>query len=359
MVFRKRGIVRPNERFVYKGIVLDVVNDFNYLGTIFNYTGTFALNQEHLVGKALKSLNVLMANCYKFDLKPNTICQLFDSFVGSVLSYGSEIWGFGKSKAIERVHLKFCKRLLNVRQNSCNNAIYGELGRFPLFVMRYVNIVNYWLKIINSDNVIISKIYQMSLGDCYRGKTNWVSCIKKLLCDYEFSNVFDNPNMYNSKWTSSIFKSVVIDNFKQIWFNEVSASSVLQLYKTVKDCIGFETYLTILPKDLRFFVTRLRISAHSLRIQTDRYCTTYTPRIDRICKYCNKNEIEDEYHFVINCERYTNIRTKYLNPFYYVRPSMFKFISLLKSDDEHILFNLSKYIKEATHIRLSYDYITN
>lgn len=105
--------------------------------------------------------------------------------------------------------------------------------------------------------------------------------------------------MYNPKWTSSIYKSVVTDNFKQIWFNEVSASSVLQLYKNVQDCIGLETYLNILPKDLRFFVTRLRISAHSLRIQTKRYSTNYTPRIDRVCKYFEKNEIEDEFHFVI------------------------------------------------------------
>jgi len=82
-----------------------------------------------------------MANCYTFDLKPNILCQLFDAFVGSVLSYGSEIWVFGKSKTIERVHLTFCKRLLNVRQNSCHNAIYGELGRFPLYVMRYVKML--------------------------------------------------------------------------------------------------------------------------------------------------------------------------------------------------------------------------
>jgi len=44
--------------------------------------------------------------------------------------------------------------------------------------------------------------------------------------------------MYTPKWTSSIFKSVVIDNPKQIWFNEVSASSVVQLYKNVGECIG-------------------------------------------------------------------------------------------------------------------------
>jgi len=35
IVFRKRGDVRANKICVYKGNVLDVVNDFNYLGTIF------------------------------------------------------------------------------------------------------------------------------------------------------------------------------------------------------------------------------------------------------------------------------------------------------------------------------------
>jgi len=106
---------------------------------------------------------------------------LFDAFVGSVLSYGSEIWGFEKAKAIERVHLKFCKILLNVCQKSCNNAIYGELGRFSLCVMRYVKNVNYWLKMINSNNMIVSKVYQMSLTDCDKGRTNWVRCIKNIM----------------------------------------------------------------------------------------------------------------------------------------------------------------------------------
>jgi len=28
---------------------LEVVNDFNYLGTVFNYTGNVSLNQQQLV----------------------------------------------------------------------------------------------------------------------------------------------------------------------------------------------------------------------------------------------------------------------------------------------------------------------
>jgi len=43
-----------------------VVDNFNYLGTIFNYTGIFSLNQEHLAGKALKALNIPMYKCKKF-----------------------------------------------------------------------------------------------------------------------------------------------------------------------------------------------------------------------------------------------------------------------------------------------------
>jgi len=68
-----------------------VVDNFNYLGTIFNYTGIFSLNQEHLAGKALKALNIPMYKCKKIPLTPKTQCQLFHCFVGSILGYGSEI----------------------------------------------------------------------------------------------------------------------------------------------------------------------------------------------------------------------------------------------------------------------------
>ena len=80
-------------------------------------------------------------------------CQLFDAFVGRILNYSSEIWGFSKSKEIERVHLKFCKRILKVRLNACNNQVYRELGRYPLYVRRYYSIVKYWFKIVQTDNI--------------------------------------------------------------------------------------------------------------------------------------------------------------------------------------------------------------
>ena len=131
------GGLRDNETWTYKGSQLEVVNEFNYLGTVFKYTGSFVVNQETLVGKGLKALNCLLYNTKKYSLSPKVMCQLFDAFVGSVLNYSCEIWGFGKSQVIERVHLKFCKALLKVKSSTCSAGVYGELVRYSLFVSRF------------------------------------------------------------------------------------------------------------------------------------------------------------------------------------------------------------------------------
>ena len=97
MVFRKRGGVKLNENLSYDYNILEVVDNFNYLGTIFNCTGNFSLNQEYLAGKALKALDILMYNC-------------------------------------KRIHLKFLKRLLT---STSTAGVYGELERF-LFILQYL-----------------------------------------------------------------------------------------------------------------------------------------------------------------------------------------------------------------------------
>jgi hypothetical protein len=55
------------------GQILEVVNDFKYLGTVFYYTGNFLHKQKHLVAKALKALHVLFYFRKKFYLRYNVI----------------------------------------------------------------------------------------------------------------------------------------------------------------------------------------------------------------------------------------------------------------------------------------------
>ena len=99
--------------------------------------------------------------------------QLFDAFVSSIITYGCEIWGFTKSTQLERIHLKFCKATLGVRQSSSNVAVYGELGRYPLHINRYVRILKYWFKLKKSDNIVIQSVIEDAMLDIDINKDNW------------------------------------------------------------------------------------------------------------------------------------------------------------------------------------------
>ena len=49
--------------------------------------------------------------------------------------------------ATEKLHLKFCKRIMGVHPKSTNLAVYAELGRTPLILQVYTMMVKFWLRI--------------------------------------------------------------------------------------------------------------------------------------------------------------------------------------------------------------------
>ena len=83
---------------------------------------------------------------------------------------------------------------------------------------------------------------------------------------------------------------------------------MLYLYDHIKGTFGYEDYLDVLPSDLRNCLVRLRVSSHSLRLQTGRYGVNRTPRNERICVYCNLNDIDDELHFLCKCPCFNDLR---------------------------------------------------
>jgi hypothetical protein len=94
-------------------------------------------------------------------------------------------------------------------------------------------------------------------------------------------------------------------------------------------------------------LTRLRVSSHRLRIESERYGRGRVERHERTCQFCDANELEDEYHFVIKCSAYENLRSQYIKRYVYIRPSMAKFIELLQSQSHKVLTNLYYYLKRA------------
>ena len=126
VVFRKGGMLGQNDKWFYVENELEIVNSFAYLGVVFSSGGSFIPNTKTLSGKALKSMNQLLQLLREVETPINIALNLFYSLVSSVLNYGCEVWGF--------MNAEFCKYVLNVKQTTNNNALYSELGRYPLLI---------------------------------------------------------------------------------------------------------------------------------------------------------------------------------------------------------------------------------
>ena len=139
-----------------------------------------------------------------------------------------------KNKEIERINLNFCKKLLFVKQSTSSVALYGELKRYPLFINRYVRIVKCWFKVVNSETIIIQRLYKSLLDDFEEGKRNWAFHIKCLLDSYGFSDMWLHPEYIDVNCFVSMFKQRLIDNFLQYWHVALENSSCLCLHKQFK-----------------------------------------------------------------------------------------------------------------------------
>lgn len=101
--------------------------------------------------------------------------------------------------------------------------------------------------------------------------------------------------------------------YKDMWDKQKSEYSEGKLctYTKFKFNFGLEKYLILLKNfEQRRRLTRLRISAHRLRIELGRYQGTL--RQDRVCVRCTSGEVEDELHFIFSCDKFKEERKELL-----------------------------------------------
>lgn len=120
-----------------------------------------------------------------------TLLSLFDTYVGSIAYYGCEVWGFHSAPDIEKIHLNYCKNILNVKRWTSNSVIYCELGRMPLQCIRKIRIVRYWMELLSSKNGLLNSCYVNMYNEslckikCY----NWAAEIKNMLSSIGLMNL--------------------------------------------------------------------------------------------------------------------------------------------------------------------------
>lgn len=183
-------------------------------------------------------------------------------------------------------------------------------------------------------------------------KLNWSCRIKDLLCNHGFNHIWLSQNVIDEDVFMSEFKQRITDRFITEAISFFEESPKCHFYRYMYDNHGLQFYLS---KSVNYrykpLISKYRLHAHNLNIETGRYFSV--DRNERICNMCNYNHIEDEYHFILECVKYKDIRMKYIKPYYWRRPSVYKLIQLLSVHNIKELNNIGKYLYIAEKIRNS------
>ena len=257
----------------------------------------------------------------------------------------------------EKVHLHFLKWSLGVHRRSSNIGSWGETGRYPL-IYECINLTLKYIKRLNScgENTLVGLAYKEQQAS----NLDWYRNIEPIL-EIDSSYTTDRVTLYknNAKHSSHNCTSDQIENtastmqsfitykgtkkylshcqnikstisqqftphiitkslkihFKTIWQCAKSSSPKLEFYNHIKSDFDKEPYLEHVNNFYdRANLTKLRISAHELQIESGRYKNI--SRENRLCKWCRistgSEMVESEDHVLYDCDLYSIVRQQHL-----------------------------------------------
>ena len=346
VVFRNGGFLRSNEKWFYQGQRVETVASYKYMGLLFTPKLIWTKAKEELVAQARRALFTLYNVQNKLGtFSINDAFKLFDTMILPILTYAAEIWGYDYSIQIEKVHDRFCSQFLNLPRYTYSVLSRGEVGRLPLCFNYYTKVIKYWLRLLKMENSRYPRqCYIMLKRLDEAGRVTWATKVKNLLSRYGFGYAWQNQGVGNEKRFLILFKSRLRDILIQEWVSDINTSSKANHYRNFYGSFEIQFYLkNTLPVYLTRILAKLRCSAHELKVEKGRH--NGTPYLQRICVFCRNNQIEDEFHFVLQCPFFHDLRIRYIPQRYIKRyPNVEDFYAIMKCKNESVIARLAQYL---------------
>jgi len=190
-------------------------------------------------------------------------------------------------------------------KKSSNDAVKGELGRYPLYFEALCSTVNFLQRLqqeLDVSDVLKDALWESkSLYNCHtKILVFWCAFLLKLL------GINENTFLKSVNIVKCV-KNKLIEQYKYKWACALDTCAVyrsgqLRTYTLFKNRMCREAYLSIVKDwNIKRCVTSLRISSHKLEIEVGRYKKVESNV--QFCKLCvNSNLVEDEVHFMIDCD---------------------------------------------------------
>ena len=300
-------------KYIMSNTELEIVTEYKYLGFYLHENLNFDNCANHFVSAGSRALGSVINKfkCLK-NATFNSFTKLFNAGITSILDYSSEVWGFTKAEQCDRLQSRAQRFYLGVHKFCPIASLNGDMGWFPSRYRRFLNMARFWNRLIKlKDTRLVKRIF---IWDMDQGHSNWSS---------EIENVFDIGNMNDIYDTKSfcILKQLEINllaEYQAKWSNQCTSMPKLRTYITFKTVYCTENYVKMyLTRQQRSILAQIRSGILPLRIETGRFQNTKDSTSkkmrklkpeERTCLICKTDNVEDEMHFIFECEVYCESR---------------------------------------------------
>ena len=209
---------------------------------------------------------------------------------------------------VDKAHMDFCKKSLNISKYASNTAVYFELGVTPLQHKMLSLAIKYWLRLTNgTENVLLNEAYKENLDE----KFEWSQGINALLTKNGFGDIWNDPASVSPVSFHKTFRKRLDDQFVQNLSYKLNTSSrfdILKYFYNKDNKFRKQTYVDLIKNpSVREYFTRLRIDLNVLE--------NAKPNIEKSpsngkCVNCQNHELETPGHLLFTCERFKDMRSK-------------------------------------------------
>ena len=346
VVFRNGGYLKRSEKWIYKGENMKIVPEYKYLGVTIDSRLSYTTHRNVCYTSAKRILFSLWRSLNQLNnLSANVFFKIFDAKIVPLVMYGVEVWGKGVYiDELEKLQALACKLFLGVRLSGVNKMCLSECGRYPLSVVVAIKKIKYWLRVTNmNENRLPKQCMKMLELHANKGNVNCMTHVRNILCESGFGYVWYSKSVGNENMFFKKLKARLKDIAYQDWRAFLDTCSSANYYKDIKMSIEIEPYLDIVKnRKMRFELANFRIGSHGLEVDIGRRMKI--TRNERLCRVCNTNVIEDEFHFLLQCPEYNDVRQQLLPNNVYTFPNIFKFNALMSDSNRQNIISIAKFI---------------
>jgi hypothetical protein len=300
MVFKKRGKLSLNEKWNYKGNEIEIANEYKYLGILLKPNLKIESHIKSKITAAKFGINSVWKGLITRSEYPiSAKYRIFDSVFRSVVSYGSQVWGYERVETLEKFQRYFLKKLYFLPQNTPNHVLMLETEKEPLFLYTLKLHFNYILKTLELPK---SRLPYILANFTIKKETLWFAEWKRLASEHGITLADRKDWKFQ---TNNILKAIEINTRNQ-YLDHLNASKNSWFYSKLQFNMGNKNYITD-KNNMRFIRTIIKTRCNVLNLNYKSWKTENTN-----CSLCNLKEEENIGHFLAICPILSEIRRLYL-----------------------------------------------